>query len=121
MPQLKPYLIRAIYQWVLDCDQTPYLLIEDQDEKTVLPMDFVKDGTIVLNIQPSAVENLKLENDHITFDARFHGKSMQIFAPIEAILAIFAQENGEGMFFDQAKDRKKPPKVEKKPNLHIIK
>ncbi len=121
MPPLKPYLIRAYYQWIIDCDQTPYLVIDANDEKAVLPMGFVENGTIVLNIRPSAVENLALENERISFDARFHGKSMQVFAPITAVLAIFAQENGEGMFFDQAKTKDSAPKIENKPNLHIIK
>ncbi len=119
MTPLKPYLIRAIYQWIIDCDQTPYLLIEATNKAAILPMDFVKNGTIVLNIRPSAVESLTLENDHIAFDARFHGKSMHVFTPVEAVLAIFAQENGEGMFFDQPEDI--APTVEKKPNLHVIK
>lgn len=122
MPALKSYLIRAIYQWINDCDLTPYLLINADNDQAILPMDFVENGTIVLNIRPSAVQNLALENDHITFDASFHGKSMQVHAPINAVLSIFAKENGEGMFFDPPEDKdSEVRKDEKKPMLRVIK
>ena len=104
MPQLKPYLIRAIYDWITDSALTPYLMVDANNGQAILPMDFIEDGKIILNVRPSAVQNLALENDHIEFDARFSGNPMHIFAPIEAVLAIFAQENGEGMFFDQPED-----------------
>lgn len=123
MPELKPYLIRAIYDWIIDSDLTPYLLIDANNEQALLPMDFVENGKIVLNIKPSAVQNLSLVNDHIEFDARFRGNSMRVYAPIEAVLAIFAQENGEGMFFDQPEDNTSTPSAVKpnKSNLRIIK
>ena len=121
MPQLKPYLIRAIYEWIIDCELTPYLLIDANNQQATLPMDFVDNGKITLNIRPVAVQNIQMENDHIEFDARFHGNPLHVYVPIIAVLAVFAQENGEGMFFNDSEDTPTQTVSDKKTKLHIIK
>ncbi|SJM91589.1 ClpXP protease specificity-enhancing factor [Crenothrix polyspora] len=100
MTPLKPYLIRSIYEWIIDNDCTPHLLVDATHKKAILPMQFIDDGKIVLNIKPAAVDALSLGNEEIEFNARFSGKSMYILAPMKAILAIYAKESGKGMVFD---------------------
>ena len=95
MTPLKPYLVRSIYEWIIDNDCTPHLLVDATHKKAVLPMQFVEDGKIVLNIKPAAVDALSLGNDEIEFNARFSGKSMYILAPMKAVLAIYAKESGK--------------------------
>lgn len=104
MTSSRPYLIRAIYEWILDNDMTPYLLVNDDHPDVVLPKEFVEDGKIVLNISPSAVQSLALGNEDITFSARFSGKPMQVFVPIENASALYAKENGQGMIFSVSED-----------------
>jgi stringent starvation protein B len=117
MTSLKPYLIRSIYDWILDNNLTPYLLVDAENNNAVLPMQFVDDGKIVLNIRPQAVEALFLGNDTVEFNARFSGKPMHVIAPIAAIMAIYAKENGKGMVFnpDDEEEHDAPPPPEKTP------
>ena len=96
----RPYLARAIYEWICDNQLTPYLLVDATQPHTDVPQQFVKDGQIVLNIVPHAVHPLLLRNDAITFSARFGGVSKDIYVPIQAVLGIYARENGQGLFFD---------------------
>jgi stringent starvation protein B len=96
----RPYIIRALYEWVVDNNCTPYLLVDAERVGVQVPRQFVKDGQIVLNISPTAVMNLQLKNDCVFFDARFSGVSMQVNVPMPAILGIYARENGQGMMFD---------------------
>jgi stringent starvation protein B len=100
MSSLKPYLIRAVYEWCVDQDFSPYLLVNAEAEEIVVPMPSVQDGRIVLNLRPQAVHNLNLGDSTIEFNARFGGKPMHVRIPIPAVLAIYAQENGQGMVFD---------------------
>jgi stringent starvation protein B len=100
MTPLKPYLIRSIYEWIIDNDCTPHLLVDATHKNAVLPMQFVEDGKIVLNIRPAAVDALSLGNEEVEFNARFSGRPMHILAPMKAILAIYAKESGKGMVFD---------------------
>jgi stringent starvation protein B len=95
----KPYLLRAIYEWCTDSGYTPYLAIR-VDSGTRVPMEFVKNGEIVLNISFGATHGLKMENDHIRFSARFGGVSREIYVPVDNVLAIYANENNQGMAFD---------------------
>lgn len=97
----RPYLVRAMYEWIVDNDLTPYLLVATDIEEVVVPTQFVEDGKIVLNISPSAVQALSMGNDYLTFAARFGGKPMEVSVPERAILAIYAKENGQGMLFNQ--------------------
>ena len=98
----KPYLIRAIYEWCVDHSYTPYVAVQ-VDAQTKVPMEFVKDGQIVLNISYTATRHLKIGNDFINFSERFNGTSRELEVPIHAVIGVFAQENGQGMFF-QASD-----------------
>ena len=95
----KPYLIRAIYEWCADCGYTPYLSIK-VDQNTRVPMEYVKNGEIVLSISLQATRNLTVGNDLIQFSARFNGVSREIAVPIYAVQGVFARENGRGMFFE---------------------
>ena len=94
----KPYLIRAIYEWCSDCGHTPYLSVK-VDDNTKVPKEFVKNGEIVLNVSQAATRNLTISNDRIQFSARFSGVSREVSVPVEAVTAIFARENGQGMMF----------------------
>ena len=94
----KPYLIRAIYEWCVDCGYTPYLSVVVSDACRV-PMEFVRNNEIVLNVNPSATRNLKIDNDCVHFSARFNGVSREVSVPIGAIAGIFARENSEGLLF----------------------
>jgi len=96
----RPYLARAIYEWICDNKLTPYLLVDATQPHTDVPQQFVKDGQIVLNIVPHAVHQLLITNDAITFSARFGGVSKNIYVPIQAVLGLYARENGQGLFFD---------------------
>jgi len=126
MTPLKPYLIRSIYEWINDNDLTPHLLVNAEHPGVNLPTDFVEDGRIVLNIRPQAVQGLSLGNDSIDFNARFSGRATHIHTPIQAVLAIYAKENGRGMVFDPETDDDTPPSPEpapktKKPQLRVVK
>ena len=103
MPELsnKPYLLRAIYDWCVDSGCTPYLSVT-VDSATRVPMEYVKDGQIVLNIGPIAVERFKMGNDLIEFSARFNGTGRELSIPIGAVSAIYARENGQGLSFEGA-------------------
>ena len=94
----KPYFIRAIYEWCSDCGYTPYLSVR-VDEKTRIPMEFVKNGEIVLNVSLNATRNLTINNELIQFSARFHGVSREVSIPVDRVQGIFARENGQGAFF----------------------
>jgi len=96
----RPYLARAIYEWICDNNLTPYLLVDATQPNTMVPEQFIQDGQIVLNIVPHAVHKLTMSNDAITFSARFGGISRDIYVPLNAVLGIYARENGQGLFFD---------------------
>lgn len=127
MTPLKPYLIRSIYDWIIDNYLTPHILVNAEYPGVVLPRDFVEDGRIVLNLRPEAIQGLVLGNDEIHFNARFSGKAMRIVTPIKAVLAIYAKENGKGMIFDQEEvDEDPPPETpaetpSKRPHLRVVK
>lgn len=94
----KPYLMRAIYEWCADGGLTPYLAVA-VDKDCQVPMDFVRDGEIVLNIGPGATPNLTIDNEWVSFNARFGGVAREIFVPVGAVIGIYAKENGQGLFF----------------------
>lgn len=106
----KPYLIRAIYEWCADCGYTPYLSVV-VTEHTRVPMEFVKNGEIVLNVSSSATRNLKIDNDLVQFSARFGGVSREISVPISAVSGIFARENSEGLLFKVGDEIENPADV----------
>lgn len=103
----RPYLLRALYDWICDNHLTPYLLVDASGSDLNIPRDFVEDDKIILNIAPSAVRDLDLSNDYINFKARFSGTSMNVYFPNEAVLAIYAKENGRGMIFPEEEEEVK--------------
>ncbi len=111
MASLKPYLIRAVYEWCVDQDLTPYLLVNAKAGNVVVPKHSVQeDGRIVLNLRPQAVHNLIMGDERIEFNARFGGSPMQVKIPLPSVLAIYARENGQGMVFDgNEEDGPSPP------------
>lgn len=94
----KPYMVRAMHEWCVDNGLTPHLLVA-VDAQTRVPMAYVKDGEIVLNINYSATKNLLIDNDAVTFSARFGGVANDLYVPMRAVRGVFARENGQGMFF----------------------
>ena len=94
----KPYFIRAIYEWCSDCGYTPYLSVR-VDDRTRVPMEYVKNGEIVLNVSLNATRNLTINNELIQFSARFNGVSREVSVPVDRVQGIFARENGQGAFF----------------------
>ena len=108
----RSYLIRAMYEWIQDNHLTPYILVRAEYPETAVPQRFVQKGQIVLNISFQAVQNLRLGNHSIEFDARFSGIVEHIFVPIRAIESIYAQENGRGMTFSEDSDEDSPPDKE---------
>lgn len=95
----KPYLIRAIHEWCADEGYTPYLAVQ-VDERTRVPREFVRDGQIVLNVSAEATHQLAMGNDEISFQTRFNGASFPVIVPVDAVVAIYARENGQGMAFE---------------------
>jgi len=101
MTSNKPYLIRALYDWIVDNHLTPYIVVDINHTGVQVPQSHVNDGRIILNISPQACRGLHLENDRIVFTARFSGQVTQIVVIPEAVLAIYAKENGRGMEFGE--------------------
>lgn len=135
MTSNRPYLLRALYDWICDNHLTPYLLVDATGDDLSIPFDFVEDNKIVLNISSSAVRDLDLSNDFINFKARFSGQSMNVYFPVSAVLAIYANENGRGMIFQEeeqdlktdkepvsnSEPKKKETKNKKGSHLKIVK
>ena len=96
----RPYLTRAMYEWICDNQLTPYILVDATQPSTMVPEQFIQNGQIVLNILPSAVHALNMSDDTITFSARFGGVSRDIYIPFSSLLGIYARENNQGLFFD---------------------
>ena len=100
MTPRRPYLLRAFYDWLVDNDLTPHLVVDATLPGVKVPMEFVSDGQIVLNIAPRAVGNLELGNEAISFSARFSGRPHSVIVPLYAAMAIYARENGAGTMFE---------------------
>ena len=113
-----PYLVRAYCDWIEDSNLTPHILVDCEKTGVVIPEGFKKKGKIALNISSSATENRLITNDSISFKARFNGKPQKVIIPCEAVLTIYAQESGEGMFFDNKLEPKNNETVG--PNLTIL-
>ncbi|WP_336286852.1 ClpXP protease specificity-enhancing factor [Cronobacter dublinensis] len=96
----RPYLLRAFYEWLLDNQLTPHLVVDVTLPGVLVPMEYARDGQIVLNIAPRAVGNLELANDEVRFNARFGGVPRQVTVPLAAVLAVYARENGAGTMFE---------------------
>ncbi|AND69540.1 peptidase [Dyella thiooxydans] len=109
MSSNRPYLLRAIYDWITDNNLTPYVLVDAAREGVRVPPHVIKNGQVVLNLAMRAVANLDLGNEWISFQARFSGVSHSILVPVSAVLALYAQENGQGMMFPAEDSDAEPP------------
>lgn len=130
----RPYLIRAIYDWIVDSGLTPYMLVNAEATSVTVPTQYVQDGKIILNVSPQAVRDLQLTNDWVMFSARFSGVSLEVSLPPQAVLAIYAKENGRGMVFseeDEVDEQEGPddeppggdgsPPPKGRPSLRVVK
>ncbi|MDY7571174.1 ClpXP protease specificity-enhancing factor [Pseudomonas fragi] len=100
MNSSRPYLVRALYEWIVDNDCTPHMLVNSDYPKVQVPAGFASDGQIVLNVSPTAVRQLHMDNEAVSFEGRFGGVPHTLYVPIAAILGVYARENGQGMVFD---------------------
>ncbi|MFI8607286.1 ClpXP protease specificity-enhancing factor [Pseudomonas sp. NPDC077649] len=137
MNSSRPYLVRALYEWIVDNDCTPHLLVNAEYPGVQVPPGFASDGQIVLNASPGAVRHLHMDNQAVSFEGRFGGVAHSLYIPAAAILAIYARENGQGMVFDmeppQADDEDEqgpdddgpsggePPRPSGRPSLKVVK
>ena len=134
MTSSRPYIVRALYEWIVENHCTPYVLVNAFYEGVEVPQELVKDGQIILNISPSAVQDLSVKDFAIEFQGRFCGLSKQVFVPIQAVMGVYAKENGQGMMFDTDNDCSEPPEPDgtdefeshpsdtnKKPSLRLVK
>ncbi|MCH9770301.1 MAG: ClpXP protease specificity-enhancing factor [Gammaproteobacteria bacterium] len=133
----KPYLLRAIYEWLLDNDLTPYVMVDAMQPNVSVPERYIEDGRIVLNITPRAVAKFLMSNEAVEFEARFGGVAYHVYVPVRAVAAIYAFENGRGMVFSEDEvdtvagggdngtpppsPPAKPPRSKGRPNLKVIK
>lgn len=115
MKPRRPYLLRALHEWITDSGDTPHIVVDATDETVIVPRQYVKDGKIVLNVSYSAAQGLKLGNEFVTFDARFSGSSFGVSVPIKSVLGIYSRETGQGMIFPEGdadpdpEDKSPPP------------
>ena len=100
MTPRRPFMLRAFYDWLLDNELTPHLVVDATLQGVRVPMEFVQDGQIILNVAPRAVGNLELGDDEVTFSARFGGRPHLVIVPLYAVQAIYARENGAGTMFE---------------------
>ena len=127
MTSSRPYLIRAIYDWIADNGLTPYLLVKSDAPGLEAPLQFAQNGKLILNISASAVQALNMGNDSVAFSARFSGVAMDVVVPIAAVLAIYARENGKGMVFNDEDGSDEPPPTSEpsakggRPKLKVVK
>jgi stringent starvation protein B len=117
LPSRRPYLLRAMHEWMGDAGFTPHLIVDTTRAGVEVPMAYVKDDKIVLNVSLSATQHLRLQNDWIEFDARFGGVVHRVHVPINAVLGIYARETGEGMVFNEAEPDSPPPPVSAVPGV----
>ncbi len=124
----QPYLLRAIYEWIVDNDMTPYVLVNARNDDVHVPVQYIDNGKIVLNIAPRAVSSLELGNDAIIFSARFSGSPTNVSFPVSAVMAIYAKENGQGMVFNESENdggdddsKASSGNKPKKPSLKLVK
>jgi stringent starvation protein B len=128
MTSNRPYLLRALYEWISDNGLTPYLLVDATLDSVRVPPGAAKDGKVILNIAARAVGQFEISNERVNFQARFGGVSHSVHVPMEAVLAIYAQENGQGMMFqadgtpgDPPPTAPTPDEAPKRPHLRVIK
>ena len=106
MSSSRPYIVRALYDWIIENECTPYILVNAFDDNVEVPQEHVKDGQIILNISPSAVQSLFIRGEAVEFDGRFAGIPKRVYVPIASVMGIYAKENGQGMIFDPSQAAK---------------
>ena len=139
MNSSRPYLVRALYEWIVDNDFTAHLLVNPEFPGVRVPPGFASDGQIVLNVSPSAVRHLHMDNEAVSFEGRFGGVPQSLYVPAGAVLAVYARENGQGMVFDlesstlgedadasvdgddQGPPTSEPPRPSGRPSLKVVK
>jgi stringent starvation protein B len=129
MTSNRPYLLRALYEWINDNSMTPHILVDAGFDGVDVPEHAIQKGKVILNIDQAAVRELDMGNDWLTFNARFSGRQHTVSVPVEAVLAIYSKENGQGMMFAQDDESPPPdgggpedgPKHAKRPHLKIVK
>lgn len=129
MTSLKPYLIRALHEWILENGLTPYLLVDANYEGVSVPTAYVSDDRIILNTHPDAIHDWHLDNEAVSFSARFSGRTENLYVPVNAVSAVYAKENGKGMMFDEHiggdtqpdPENPKPAVKTRKPVLTVVK
>jgi len=132
MNSSRPYLLRALYEWIVDNNCTPHLLVAAEYPGARVPAGYAKDGQIVLNVSPSAVRYLEMGNEVLTFEGRFGGVAQSLYIPVAAVQAIYARENGEGMSFvlegveegeadEGPSGDDEPPRPSGRPSLKVVK
>jgi stringent starvation protein B len=125
MTTSRPYLVRAMHEWILDNEMTPHLLVDMEGKGVDVPAQHGQNGKVVLNISPQAIEGLMMSNEAVAFRARFGGIATDVFVPMDAILAIYAKENGRGMVFTEDEDEPSPDdagaRPSRRPALRIVK
>lgn len=99
MSSSRPYLLRALLDWILDNNGTPQIVVDSTCADAMVPSEYARDGQIVLNVHPDAVQAFELTNESVSFSARFQGQPRDVYVPMRAVNAIFARENGDGMAF----------------------
>ncbi|HKE44340.1 MAG TPA: ClpXP protease specificity-enhancing factor [Steroidobacteraceae bacterium] len=124
----RPYLLRAMHEWISDNRQTPHLVVDAEAEGVEVPRQYVKDGKIILNVSHHATTGLKLGNEAVDFTARFGGAARAVHIPIRAVLGIYARESGQGMIFNDSDLSPEPPTKptpgsddSRRPRLKVVK
>jgi stringent starvation protein B len=133
MTSSRPYIMRALNEWILDNGCTPHVLVNAMADDTLVPQEYVKNGQITLNISPTAVTELVLSDEVMQFNGRFSGVPMEVYVPMAAVMGIYARENGQGMMFDIEEPEPEPNlnapvslhskknKKSNKPSLKVVK
>ena len=125
----RPYLLRAMHEWITDCGNTPHVIVDAGREGAEVPRAYVKDGKIVLNLSEGATQRLRMGADFVEFDARFAGVVHHVRFPVSAVLGVYARETGEGMVFSEADLGPEPPNrptpsdenAPRRPQLKVVK
>ncbi len=129
MTPIRPYLLRTIYDWIVDNNCTPYILVDTNQNGVIVPEQYIENNQITLNLSPGSIRDLSFDNDWVMFNARFSGAAWDIEVPMSAVNAIYAKENGQGMVFDKNQEEAPQPPAQKilktkkpsKPSLKIVK
>lgn len=119
MTSHRPYLLRAMHEWILDNNRTPYVIVNTVGDDVHVPPGHAENDRIVLNVSPAAVRNLNITNERLEFDGRFGGQSFHVSAPMSAVLAVYAKETGQGMAFEVESGADQPVAPAPNPGSHL--